>query len=49
MGKAGVSKVLEIIRKELDITMALWGERDVTQLGRHNIDPLSPLLKALND
>lgn len=37
MGEAGVTRALQIIRKELDITMALCGERDVTQLGRHNL------------
>jgi L-lactate dehydrogenase (cytochrome) len=29
MGEAGVTKVLEIIQKELDVTMALCGLRDV--------------------
>jgi L-lactate dehydrogenase (cytochrome) len=28
-GKAGVMRCLEIIRKELDITMALCGHRDI--------------------
>ena len=28
-GEAGVTKSLEIIRKELDITMAFTGERDI--------------------
>ena len=37
MGEAGVAKALEVIRKELDITMALCGEKDVAQLGRHNL------------
>lgn len=37
MGQAGVTKALEVIRKELDITMALCGERDVRALGRHNL------------
>lgn len=37
MGQAGVTKALEVIRKELDITMALCGERDVKHLGRHNL------------
>jgi L-lactate dehydrogenase (cytochrome) len=37
MGEAGVSKALEIIAKELDITMALCGENDVKKLGRHNL------------
>ena len=37
MGQAGVTKALEVIQKELDITMALCGERDVKNLGRHNL------------
>jgi L-lactate dehydrogenase (cytochrome) len=37
MGQAGVTKALEVIWKELDITMALCGERDVKDLGRHNL------------
>lgn len=37
MGEAGVTKALEVIRKELDTTMALCGERDVRALGRHNL------------
>ncbi len=37
MGEAGVSKALEVIRNELDITMALCGERDVKAVGRHNL------------
>jgi L-lactate dehydrogenase (cytochrome) len=37
MGQAGVTKVLEILRRELDITMALCGERDVANLGPHNL------------
>ena len=37
MGEAGVTKALEIIQKELDITMALCGEREVAKLGRHNL------------
>ncbi|HSX75087.1 MAG TPA: alpha-hydroxy acid oxidase [Shinella sp.] len=36
-GKAGVRRALEIIRKELDITMALCGERDVKNLSRRNL------------
>ncbi len=36
-GKAGVRRTLEIIRKELDITMALCGERDVRNLSRNNL------------
>jgi len=37
MGEAGVTRALEVIQKELDITMALCGERDVKKLGRHNL------------
>jgi L-lactate dehydrogenase (cytochrome) len=33
MGEAGVAKALECIRKELDVTMALCGVRDVRQAG----------------
>jgi L-lactate dehydrogenase (cytochrome) len=37
MGEAGVTRALEIIARELDVTMALCGERDVKNLGRHNL------------
>jgi L-lactate dehydrogenase (cytochrome) len=37
MGKPGVTKCLEILHKELDITMALSGERDIQNVGRHNL------------
>jgi L-lactate dehydrogenase (cytochrome) len=37
MGEAGVTRALEVLQKELDITMALCGERDVRALGRHNL------------
>ena len=36
-GEAGVTRVLEIIRKEMDITMALCGERDIRKIGAHTI------------
>ena len=36
-GEAGVTRMIEIISKELDITMALCGERDVNNLGTYNI------------
>ncbi|MCF3643048.1 alpha-hydroxy-acid oxidizing protein [Rhizobium sp. TRM95111] len=36
-GKAGVTRALEIIRRELDVTMALCGERDVHNLSRRNL------------
>jgi L-lactate dehydrogenase (cytochrome) len=34
MGKEGVTKTLEIIRKEMDITMALCGKRDINDVNR---------------
>lgn len=37
MGQAGVTRALEVIHKELDVSMALCGERDVHNLGRHNL------------
>lgn len=37
MGEPGVTRVLEILRDELDITMALCGERKVADLGCHNL------------
>lgn len=37
MGQAGVSKALELMQRELDVSMALCGERQVTELGRHNL------------
>ena len=37
MGEPGVTAALEVIRKELDTTMALCGERRVTDLARRNV------------
>ncbi|WP_343117295.1 alpha-hydroxy acid oxidase [Ostreiculturibacter nitratireducens] len=37
MGEKGVTKALEVIHKELDISMALCGERDVNNLRRDNV------------
>lgn len=37
MGGAGVTKALEIIHKELDITMALCGRTNVADLNRENL------------
>ncbi|XDA97168.1 alpha-hydroxy acid oxidase [Sulfitobacter sp. LCG007] len=37
MGQSGVTQALEIIQRELDITMALCGETKVAGLGRHNL------------
>lgn len=39
MGEAGVTKALEIIRKELDITMALCGLTDVKKVDRNILLP----------
>ncbi len=36
-GEAGVTRALDIIRYEMDVTMALMGERDVRNIGLHNI------------
>ena len=36
-GEAGVSRALNIVREEMDITMALMGERDIRNIGLHNI------------
>jgi L-lactate dehydrogenase (cytochrome) len=36
-GEAGVLRALEIVRKETDTTMALMGERDIRNVGAHNI------------
>jgi L-lactate dehydrogenase (cytochrome) len=37
MGEQGVTTALEVIRKELDTSMALCGERDIAAVGRHNV------------
>ena len=34
MGQAGVTRALEVMHKELDVSMALCGRRDVTELDR---------------
>ena len=36
-GQQGVTDALNVIHKELDTTMALCGERDVANLGTHNL------------
>ena len=45
-GEAGVTRVLDILRRELDLTMALCGERDIRNVGVHNLDvaATSPLV-----
>ena len=37
MGQAGVTRALEVIHRELDVSMALCGETSVADLGRHNL------------
>ncbi len=37
MGQSGVTTALDVIQKELDTTMALCGERNVADLGHHNL------------
>jgi len=37
MGKSGVTSALEVIHKELDTTMALCGERDLSKMSRENL------------
>ena len=37
MGKDGVTEALNVIHKELDTTMALCGERELKNMGRHNL------------
>jgi len=39
MGEAGVTKCLEIIHRELDVTMALTGHRDIQNVGRDILYP----------
>lgn len=39
MGEKGVTKALEIIHKELDISMALCGERELKDIDRDNLLP----------
>jgi L-lactate dehydrogenase (cytochrome) len=39
MGEAGVTKCLEILHKELDLTMAFCGLTDVNQAGEHILVP----------
>ena len=36
-GEAGVTRALAIIQKEMDTTMALMGERDIRNIGPHNV------------
>lgn len=36
-GQPGVTRTLEILKSELDTTLALCGETDITKVGRHNL------------
>lgn len=36
-GQAGVERAIEIIRKELDVTMGLTGVNSIAEIGRHNL------------
>ncbi|MDY7539550.1 alpha-hydroxy acid oxidase [Undibacterium sp. RTI2.1] len=40
MGEQGVTKMLEILHKELDVSMALTGTKDIREVGRHNLAQL---------
>lgn len=37
MGEAGVSKMLDILHNELDVSMALTGTKDIRDVGLHNL------------
>ncbi|HEX7687525.1 MAG TPA: alpha-hydroxy acid oxidase [Burkholderiaceae bacterium] len=39
MGEAGVTRALEILHKELDVTMAFCGHTDIADVGRHILVP----------
>jgi L-lactate dehydrogenase (cytochrome) len=50
MGEAGVTRALEVIHKELELSMALCGETDIGNVGPHMLyvpqgfaDPTVPL------
>jgi L-lactate dehydrogenase (cytochrome) len=36
-GEAGVMRAFDILRQEMDVSMALLGERDIGLVGPHNI------------
>ncbi len=40
MGESGVTKCLELIHKELDLTMAFCGLRDINDVDRKILLPL---------
>ena len=37
MGEVGVTRALEVIHRELDLSMGLCGERNISDLGKHNL------------
>lgn len=37
MGEPGVARMLQILQSELDVTMALSGVRQISDIGRHNL------------
>jgi L-lactate dehydrogenase (cytochrome) len=37
MGEAGVTRMLQILQSELDVSMALSGVRQIGEIGRHNL------------
>ncbi|MEP7282756.1 MAG: alpha-hydroxy-acid oxidizing protein, partial [Rubrivivax sp.] len=39
MGEAGVTKALQILHKELDVTMAFCGHTQIADVGRHILRP----------
>ena len=43
MGQEGVTKALEIIQKEMDVTMALCGRRNIEAFNLDNLIPKSEL------
>ena len=47
-GQAGVAQCLEMIRHELDVTMALCGVTDIREVGRQILLPRSPRDALLN-
>jgi D-arabinose 1-dehydrogenase-like Zn-dependent alcohol dehydrogenase len=49
MGNSGILKALDIIRREIDLTLALCGERDITSFTSKNLlsDPDFLAIKAL--
>ena len=48
-GEAGVTRVLDILRRELDTTMALCGERDIRNVGIHNLDTAGTSLSVARE